>query len=111
MQTLAPEAFEGTRLPGVAGLVAVCFHATWCGFCRAFLRLLREREPKTPLPFALADVSSLSDPRWDSFEIKVVPSLVLFKDGEPVWRKEALLGIGLREKDIDKLLEAAAQQR
>jgi len=107
MQDLPPEAFEGERLNGTPGSVAVCFHARWCGFCRAFLALFEGRGAGAGLPFALADVSSYSDPRWDTFSIKVVPALVLFKDGAAVWSKQARLGVGLREADIDKMLDAA----
>ncbi len=111
MQTLPPEAFEGERLHGVPAVVAVCFHARWCGFCRAFLPLFNARSASAGLPFALADISSTSDPRWDALSIKVIPSLVLFKDGAAVWRKQAPLGVGLREADIDRMLDAALRLR
>lgn len=105
---LPAEDFTGPILDGRAGLVAVCFHARWCGFCRSFLPQFRARAAAAPVAFALADLSSNDDPRWDDFAIRAVPTLILFKDGEPVWRRDAALGVGLFERDIDRLIQAAA---
>ncbi len=107
MRTLDPAAFEGERLVSEPGLVAVCFHADWCGFCARFLPLFDGRARKAHVPFALVDLSSEDDPRWEAFGVKVVPTVILFKDGTPVWRADAPLGVGLFEGDIDRLLAAA----
>ena len=107
MRTLDPSAFEGERLVSEAGLVAVCFHADWCGFCARFLPLFEACGRRAPIPFALADLSSEDDPRWEAFGVQVVPTVILFKGGKPVWRADAPLGVGLFEKDIDQLLAAA----
>jgi thiol-disulfide isomerase/thioredoxin len=99
--------FDGVELKGHPGVVGVCFHATWCGFCRAFLRLFQASEAAAPAPLALADVTSFEDPRWDTFALGTVPTLVIFEKGAPVWRRNAPLGIGLREKDLKDFLAAA----
>lgn len=107
VRTLAPSVFEGTRLVSEPGAVAVCFHADWCGFCRRFLPLFEARAQGAPIPFLLADLSSKDDPRWDAFALRVVPTIILFKQGKPVWRADAPLGVGLFGRDIDRLLAAA----
>lgn len=99
--------FDGAQLKGHPGVVGVCFHATWCGFCRSFLRLFKASEAEAPVPLALADVTSFEDPRWDSFSLGTVPTLVIFENGAPVWRRNAPLGIGLRGKDLQAFLAAA----
>lgn len=108
MDEIPLEDFDGAEVQGRPGLVAVCFYARWCGFCRLFLRHFRSREAASKVPFAIADISSLDDPRWDTLSVRAVPTLILFKNGEPVWRKDAVLGIGLFEKDIDRMIAAAA---
>lgn len=107
MLELDAASFDGMELKGHAGLVGVCFHATWCGFCRSFLRLFKASEAVSPVPLALADVTPLDDPRWDTFGLGTVPTLVIFENGAPVWRRNAPLGIGLRRKDLDAFLAAA----
>ncbi len=107
MRTLALSAFDGAKLVLPTGLVAVCFHADWCGFCARFLPLFEGRSQGASFPFTLADLSSEADPRWDAFDIRVVPTLILFRDGQPAWREDAPLGVGLFENAIDRLLAAA----
>jgi thiol-disulfide isomerase/thioredoxin len=104
---LDASSFDGMELKGHAGVIGVCFHATWCGFCRSFLRLFRAAESGAPVPLALADVTAFEDPRWDTFDLRTVPTLVIFENGTPVWRRNAPLAIGLREKDLDAFLAAA----
>ncbi len=100
---LPPGAFDGERLQGRAGLVAVCFHASWCGFCRSFLPTFAGAERGGGLAFAEADLTALDDPRWDTLRITVVPTLVLFRDGNPVWRRDAPLGVGLSARDVEEM--------
>ncbi|HKZ58835.1 MAG TPA: thioredoxin family protein [Candidatus Thermoplasmatota archaeon] len=106
MRTLEPSAFEGAKLLHSPGFLAVCFEADWCGFCTRFLPHFESRSAQAGIPFALADLSSEDDLRWDTLGIRAVPTLILFKDGEAVWRADARLGVGLFEKHIDRMLAA-----
>lgn len=106
MRTLGASAFQGARLAQSPGFVAVCFEADWCGFCHRFLPKFESRSADAGIPFARADLSLEDDPRWDTFGIRAVPTLILFKDGEAVWRADAHLGVGLFEKHIDRMLAA-----
>ena len=110
METLDLAAFDGDRLQGAGGLTAVCVHATWCGFCRRFLPLFDAAAATSGLRFALADLSSEDDPRWETFKVNVVPTVLLFDNGALVWRKDSRLGVGLFQADIDALLKAAGER-
>jgi len=50
---------------------------------------------------------------WDAFNIEVVPTIIVFKDGKPRFRKDGVRGRGLSEDAIKetidqvRLLEAA----
>lgn len=37
---------------------------------------------------------------WDVFDIEIVPTLVAFKDGKPVWRKDGVPGRGLSDETV-----------
>jgi thioredoxin 1 len=109
LRELSPADFDGVRLKDAPGVVGVCFHARWCGFCRAFLPVLEAREPGLGFSLALADISSYGDPRWDLFGVRAVPTLLLFREGQLAWRRDGPLGIGLSERDIDPMVDAARE--
>ncbi len=53
---------------------------------------------------ALADLSDLENPLWEEFGIDVVPSVMVFKEGELVYRKDGVLGRGLPDNAMDEVL-------
>lgn len=105
LEVLTTADFEGTRLkrPGIYG---VCFAATWCPPTRAFVPKFVARKGKLPATFAIADITAWEDPLWDSFEIKITPTMAVFRDGELVARFDGRRMLGLRESDLDKLATA-----
>ena len=107
MRTLGLSDFQGETLVKAPGFAAVCFHADWCGFCARFVPAFEARSTDAGFPFHLADLSSEDDPRWETFGVQVVPTVILFKAGRAVWRAEAVLGIGLFDRDIVRMLAAA----
>ena len=107
MEELGAEDFEGDRLKR-PGTWAVGFLASWCPFCRAFRPKLEKRSGRFPFPLALADLSDEESPLWDSLHVEVVPTLVVFRDGQPVWRRDGRPGAGLDERDLDALATAVA---
>lgn len=75
-----------------SGPVPVMFSATWCGFCARFGPQFRARAEKTSAPFAVVDISDESDPLWDTFDIEVVPTVIVFENGKPKARVGGVLG-------------------
>jgi len=93
--------------------LAVLFLASWCSFCRRFLPAFEAAAKASSIPWAYADVSELENVFWDAFNIEVVPTIIVFKDGKPKFRKDGVRGRGLSEDAIKetidqvRLLEAA----
>lgn len=56
---------------------------------------------------AYVDLSDLSNPVWEIFEIDVVPTVVVFKDGNPVFRRDGIPGRGLSRKDMEEIVGQA----
>lgn len=91
---LDPSDFNGRQLK-MSGTVAVLFTAEWCPFCQGFQPLFDSDLDQNGLTKAVADLSDLENPLWELFDVGVVPTIVVFKDGEPVLRKDGVLGRGL----------------
>lgn len=57
------------------------------------------------LPWTEVDISDTEDPLWEAFEIKVVPTVIVFKEGQPVFRRDGILGRGLSRKALEETVE------
>ena len=83
----------------------VLFHATWCPYCRTFLTtfedVARTASDWLPVESVLDDEDN---PLWDEYGVDVVPTLILFENGKPARRADALPGIGLTAGDLGRLL-------
>lgn len=80
--------------------VLVDFHATWCGPCKAQAPILQElsgeiKEKGRILKIDVDKNQSIAQ----KYQVRSVPTLILFKNGEAVWRhsgvasKDQLLNI------------------
>jgi thioredoxin-like negative regulator of GroEL len=94
MERLQADAFRKDRLLR-EGTWVVAFIADWCPFCRRFLPQLSALDGEKSFRTAIGDVTSEESPLWEDFRIEVVPTLVVFRDGRPVFRVEGVLGLGL----------------
>ena len=118
MEHLTAADFDGTKLSR-DGTVAVAFAADWCPYCRAFMAEFAAAELSAPK--AMGNVTDEESALWDDFALEVVPTLVLFRDGAAVWRRDgrrkvgplaalrgrgSFLNAGLNAGDIDALRAA-----
>jgi len=83
------------------GTLAVIFLAPWCPFCRQFLPAFRAAAEGNSIHWATADLSDYDNALWNTFDIGVVPTVVVFKDGKQIFRIDGILGRGLSQKAID----------
>ena len=96
LREVAGDKFQPGDLP--RGRVAVLFCADWCGYCTRFLPLFKQ------LPAGvMVDVSDEDLPAWDDYSIAVVPTVLLFVDGEPQERRWE--GV-LKAKHMDEIVAA-----
>ena len=65
------------------GTVLVDFFATWCGPCKMLSPVLEEVSQEVDVTIIKVDVDE-AGPLAAQFGIQAVPTLILFKNGQPV---------------------------
>lgn len=72
--------------------VLVDFHATWCGPCQTLTPIVEDfaREMGEKLKVIKVDVDK-NQAAALKYNIRGVPTLVLFKNGKVIWRKSGLM--------------------
>ena len=84
------------------GVMVVMFYADWCPFSIAFKPMFEDFARKERLDCGEVNISHYEDPLWEQFQITVVPSLLVFKDGELIRRKDGVPLRGLSKADLDE---------
>jgi len=71
--------------------VLIDFHATWCGPCKALAPVIREVavEMKDQVRVIKIDIDK-NQPLAQQFQIRGVPTLLLFQNGKIVWRTSGM---------------------
>ena len=81
--------------------VLVDFHATWCGPCHTQAPILKEvsANMKGKARIIKIDVDK-NQPLAQQYQVRSIPTLILFKNGEPVWRQA---GVATKEQLVDTI--------
>jgi len=87
----------------------VVFVATWCGFCRRFIDLVRNFESKYD-EVQLVDADNEGETLWDEYSISTVPTIIVLQDGEEVFRQDGRPMVGLSNGDLERAVAAAVRQ-
>lgn len=83
-------------------VVLVDFFGTWCGPCQALMPILKD--VKDELGDAIKIVKVDIDKNQElatKYQVRSVPTMILFKDGVPKWRQSGVL----QKKDIVNVIE------
>ena len=98
---LGPKEFNGRTLKR-GGTLAAVFLASWCPFCRRFKPAFEAAANTNDISWATVDLSDDENELWDVFDIQIVPTVLVFKDGNAVWRKDGEPGRGLSDDVINE---------
>ncbi len=99
LEVLLTKDFDGGKLKR-RGTYAVCFAATWCPPTNRFVPTFIALNGKIPAQVALADITDMEDPLWDTFHIDITPTMIVFKDGAEVGRFDGRPSEALDDRDL-----------
>ena len=72
--------------------VLVDFHATWCGPCKMLAPILQDVKSELGENVSIIKVDVDKNPELaNHYQVRGVPTLILFKKGENVWRQSGVL--------------------
>ncbi len=88
--------------------VFALFYASWCPFCRSFLPIFEEQARRKRYDkFLRVRIDDETNPLWEKYDVKVVPTVILFEGERVLRRLDGALGMGLSEKQLNDFLESA----
>ncbi len=84
----------------------VLFYADWCHYCSRFIPIFEESFKKINPKILVGGVKLNDDenPLWDKYNISAVPTLIAFSKNSIKSRRDAKMGVGLTDSDLDSIL-------
>ncbi len=85
--------------------VLVDFFADWCAPCRAMKPVLEDLKAQMGEDVSIFKIDvDKNQSIAERYAIRSIPTLILFKNGEPVWRKSGMAS----SVELQKAVESAA---
>lgn len=82
----------------------VDFHATWCGPCKMQSPILDQLKNKVGDAATIVKIDVDRNPELSAkYQVRSVPTLIIFKNGEPQWRASGLQQLELLEEKLRAL--------
>ena len=106
MENLQPNQFEDLLSSQEKALVM--FYADWCPFCRKFKSIFEASAnslANSQQKFYESNIDHDDNPLWERFSIDAVPTVIAFKKGKIISRRDAKMGVGLVKSDMDSILK------
>jgi thioredoxin 1 len=107
MEHLEPNQFDNLLSSKEKALVM--FYADWCPFCQRFKPIFESaisiRSKNNGYTLYECKVNDDDNPLWDRFSISAVPTLLAFEKGKIISRRDAKMGVGLNQSDLDSMLK------
>jgi len=81
------------------------FTTSWCPYCRTFKPYF-DSQTKQPKEYKFAHVflDDYENQLWSRLLIDVVPTVIYFENGKIAKRLDGVLGVGLRNAQLDELI-------
>ncbi len=79
----------------------VDFYATWCGPCKTMHPILDQLKTSMGTQIRILKIDVDKNPAVaDQFKVKGVPTFVLFKNGEVLWRQSGAMELSVLKSQI-----------
>lgn len=85
--------------------VLVDFFAEWCGPCKMMAPVLKQLREKTGDKLRIIKIDVDKNPSAaQSFQIQGVPTLILFQNGNILWRQSGAMGLSQLEAVVNRFI-------
>lgn len=89
--------------------VLVDFYADWCAPCRAMKPVLEDLKAQMGEDISIFKIDvDKNQAISERYAIRSIPTLILFKNGEPVWRKSGMASSVEMQKAVEQNFELNA---